>query len=162
MSSSGYDVQQVCLNGHQITPSARTNPHLTKPRCPCCGEKTIMACPTCDAPIRGRCRVHGVVATRRIPVPTHCHACGAAYPWRRSAIVAAIAALETELGGRIPSEVIALIWLIGAETARTEMAALQLRRMLRVLGQPAYDTTVKLVADVTSETARTILQMKQP
>ncbi|OJW21041.1 MAG: hypothetical protein BGO51_26070 [Rhodospirillales bacterium 69-11] len=76
--------------------------------------------------------------------------------------MAAIAALETELGGRIPSEVIALIWLIGAETARTEMAALQLRRMLRVLGQPAYDTTVKLVADVTSETARTILQMKQP
>ena len=161
MSISGYDVQQVCLNGHQIRVAA-TASQLTQPSCPSCGEKTITACPECAAPIRGRYRARGAVSKCRVPVPTNCHACGAAYPWRRSAIAAAIDALETELAGRVPSEVIALIPVIAAETARTEVAALQLRRMLRVLGQPAYDTAVKLIADVASDTARTILQMKQP
>lgn len=49
----GYDVMQVCLNGHQITDEVIFTPQHKKPFCPECGAATITACPECQAPIQG-------------------------------------------------------------------------------------------------------------
>jgi hypothetical protein len=35
----GYNVMQVCLNGHRITDAAATYPHDRKQFCDACGEK---------------------------------------------------------------------------------------------------------------------------
>lgn len=160
MVSDGYDVQQVCLNGHQITDGAATMPQFRKPFCPECGERTVMECPECRAPILGFYNVSGVLSVRSTPVPNNCHACGTAYPWRQNALAAAVEFLEMELEGSAASEAAALVLVIAAESPRTEVAALKMRKILGALGKPAYDIAIKVVSDVASETAKKTLGLK--
>ena len=77
-----YDVQQVCLNGHQITDSYNDFPQHRKQFCPTCGEKTIYQCPNCNMNIKGTYQVDGVISIgHKTPVPSHCEGCGKPYPW---------------------------------------------------------------------------------
>lgn len=77
-----YDVQQVCLNGHQITDNYNGSPQFRKNFCSICGEKTINVCPNCNQPIRGDYHVEGVVCLgSTTSVPTHCENCGQPFPW---------------------------------------------------------------------------------
>jgi len=84
------DVQQVCLNGHQITDSVNKYPQDMKEYCPKCGAKTITKCPKCNEPIPGHIYYEGVFrTTTRLypePVPSYCHKCGSPYPWTENAI----------------------------------------------------------------------------
>jgi hypothetical protein len=76
-----HDVQQVCLNGHQITDNYNRHPQHRKNFCDKCGEKTIYQCPECNHPIKGAYRVEGVIGVFETPVPTHCENCGKPFPW---------------------------------------------------------------------------------
>lgn len=77
-----HDVQQVCLNGHQITDNYNGSPQFRKSYCNLCGERTIHQCPECNHSIKGKYHVEGVLAIgRTTPVPTHCENCGKAFPW---------------------------------------------------------------------------------
>jgi hypothetical protein len=79
---SHYDVQQVCLNGHQVTDNYNGSPEVRENFCSKCGEKTINQCPDCQHPIRGYYHVDGVVKIGfTTPVPTHCDNCGKPFPW---------------------------------------------------------------------------------
>lgn len=49
----GYDVAQICTNGHSITSALATVPGAAKKFCDECGAETIFACPNCEHPIRG-------------------------------------------------------------------------------------------------------------
>lgn len=77
-----YDIQQVCLNGHQITCLYNRNPEERKDFCDRCGLKTIYKCKSCNASIRG-CRVDkkGFPSTYQADIPEYCHNCGEPYPW---------------------------------------------------------------------------------
>lgn len=77
-----YDVMQVCLNGHQITSTLKSNPELGQDRCNKCGEKTISVCPKCEAAIRGYYHVTNVLSLHSVPIPEYCHKCGKPYPWQ--------------------------------------------------------------------------------
>ena len=74
----GYDVAQVCLNGHEANASSTGLPEFNKAFCSKCGEKTIAACPGCTAPIRG---YYWGSMSAGYTVPQHCHQCGTPYPW---------------------------------------------------------------------------------
>lgn len=77
-----HDVQQVCLNGHQITDNYDRSPEFRKNFCSTCGEGTIHKCPNCDHSIKGNYHVDGVLCLPiGTPVPTHCENCGQQYPW---------------------------------------------------------------------------------
>lgn len=78
-----YDVQQVCLNGHQTTDNYNRSPQFRKNFCATCGEKTIHQCPNCDTPIKGDYHSDGVVVIGgpSTSVPTHCENCGNPFPW---------------------------------------------------------------------------------
>ncbi len=77
-----HDVQQVCLNGHQITDNYNRSSEFRKDFCSICGEKTIHQCPECDNPIKGDYHVEGVVCIGgSTEVPTHCENCGKSFPW---------------------------------------------------------------------------------
>lgn len=76
-----HDIMQVCLNGHQITDSYNRNPEFRKDFCDICGEKTIISCPKCNAPIRGGYHLEGVVIGFQTLVPVHCNKCGTPFPW---------------------------------------------------------------------------------
>ncbi len=84
-----YDVQQVCLNGHQITSSYNSSPEFRKQFCDECGEETIHKCPSCQADIKGYCHVDGLFSIKKTPVPTHCENCGEAFPWTKKKALAA-------------------------------------------------------------------------
>ncbi len=80
-----YDVQQVCLKGHQTTDNYNKYPEFRKSFCPSCGEKTIHQCPHCNHPIKGDYHVDGVFGIPSTePVPTHCENCGEPFPWTLS------------------------------------------------------------------------------
>ena len=79
-----YDVQQVCLNGHQTTDNYNRSPEFRRKFCPDCGAETIHKCPACEHPIRGDYHVEGVFAVSSTPVPTNCENCGEAYPWTKT------------------------------------------------------------------------------
>jgi hypothetical protein len=88
-----YDIQQVCLNGHQITDSYNQFPQFRKKFCDKCGERTIHQCPACNHPIKGFYQVEGVITGSRAPVPSHCENCGKPYPWSIPKIPATIGSL---------------------------------------------------------------------
>ena len=160
MVLEGYDVRQVCLNGHQTTGYAATMPQFAKPFCPKCGEKTITVCPECQVPIHGHYSSPGVLSVRPTPVPNNCHACGTAYPWRQQALAAAVEALQMELEGPDATEAAALVPLVATDGPRTEVSAMKLKRLMGKLAKPAYDFSIKVVSDVASETAKKVLGLK--
>lgn len=81
----GYtDIQQVCLNGHQITDAVKRTPDETRKHCPDCGAKTITNCPECDSTIPGYTFYDPIIGGGDIAsVPSHCHNCGSPFPWTK-------------------------------------------------------------------------------
>lgn len=84
MIMGNYDVQQVCINGHQITDSYNNSLEFRQDFCARCGAKTIHACPKCGAKIKGHYLVSGVISLRKTAVPSHCANCGVAFPWAKT------------------------------------------------------------------------------
>jgi len=80
-----YDVMQVCVNGHVITDYYNAMPEDREEFCDVCGQKTMVACPKCKSPIRGGLLTMGMpLEGEPAPIPDHCPACGAAYPWKEA------------------------------------------------------------------------------
>lgn len=154
-SEHGYEVMQVCLNGHQITDCAGTIPDYKKPFCPECGGRTIVACPECNATVQGSLK--GVLLSHPSPVRNNCHQCGTAYPWRQDALAAAVEVEEMALEGQDATDAAALVAAVSVDTPRTELSALKLKKLLAKLSGPVYDVAIKIVSDVASETAKKVL-----
>lgn len=77
-----HDIQQLCLNGHQITDRFNAAPNLRRSFCQQCGAKTITACPHCNSAIKGDYSVPGAVFIGfQTPVPNNCENCGRRFPW---------------------------------------------------------------------------------
>src|SRR5690606_9266011 len=75
-------VQQVCLNGHQITDSYNRSPEFRRKHCEKCGAATLHKCQSCSSPIKGDYHVEGVITIgRSTPVPRFCENCGKPFPW---------------------------------------------------------------------------------
>lgn len=83
-----HDVQQVCLNGHQVTANYNSSPEFRKNFCEKCGEKTIYKCLECNHPIQGEYHVDGVFYIGETPTPTHCENCGKPFPWHAKQVAA--------------------------------------------------------------------------
>ena len=77
-----YDTMQVCLNGHQITAYYDTSLSDRMDFCDSCGEKTIYRCQECDEKIRGKHHISGIAVLADVPIPSNCHKCGKAHPWK--------------------------------------------------------------------------------
>jgi len=84
----GYDVAQVCLNGHPITEFARSQPEHNQKFCGTCGAETIDKCPSCGHFIRGFYHIPGVVSMSDFAAPAFCYNCGKPYPWTETRIKA--------------------------------------------------------------------------
>ena len=78
MSQQGYDVAEICLNGHVSNDEAFTTPHRNVDYCSKCGEKTIQQCPSCKRNIRGYYRSNVI---GRYYKPSYCIHCGDPFPW---------------------------------------------------------------------------------
>lgn len=80
-----YDVQQVCLNGHQITAYYHQHPEDREAYCGICGEKTTNTCQECNKEIQGGVIIwsNGILLPTfsSTPIPEFCRHCGVAFPW---------------------------------------------------------------------------------
>lgn len=79
-----YDVQQVCLKGHQITDRYNSSTQNRRKFCSECGSETIHQCPACQSPIPGDYHSDGLMVIGfPTPIPSHCDNCGEAFPWTK-------------------------------------------------------------------------------
>jgi hypothetical protein len=78
-----YDVQQICLNGHQITAYYHQHPNDRETFCGICGEKTTYTCQKCNKEIQGGELIwsNGVLVPFSATIPEFCRYCRAAFPW---------------------------------------------------------------------------------
>ena len=153
-----YDAMQVCLNGHQITDSAVSQPTSRQRFCENCGARTIDACQNCNSNIRGFHHMEGVVVIRSIPVPRYCVGCGEAYPWQAAALENLTEVLkESGLSAQDLEKVNTTLPDVVRNTPKTESASLKLKGILKTLGKSGYDIAIKVVTDVASETAKKTL-----
>lgn len=97
-----YDIQQVCLNGHQITANYYRSPKFRRKFCPKCGAETIYKCPSCNHEIQGKYHVEGFIDIgSRTDVPTHCANCGSTFPWTAAKTKLASKSAENDYFGLV-------------------------------------------------------------
>jgi hypothetical protein len=154
-----YDIAQVCLNGHPVNPSADALPQHNQKFCGKCGERTIMACARCEAPIRGRYRSPGVADLTRYVPPSFCHGCGHPYPWTDRRLKAARdLANELEKLDHDERELLSksLDDLV-ADTPGTPLAATRFKRLVAKAGGGAAEAFKGILVDMLSETAKRLI-----
>jgi hypothetical protein len=149
-----YDTAQVCLNGHVITARATRSAYRMQDFCDQCGEPTIVACPNCDAPIRG----FDLKSALAIPytAPGFCHACGNPYPWTERRLAAAKEYAD-ELEKLDQEDSALLKQSLDADTPQAKVAAVRIKKVLAKVGPVAGGMLRDLIVDFASETAKKII-----
>lgn len=156
---NGYDIAQVCMNGHVITKYAGTMPEFNKTYCPDCGEKTITACPHCNMQIQGYYHTPGVICigpSEEKRPPAFCHQCGKPFPWTDRNIEAAID-LFIESGKLNEAELEQTkqdIRNIARDIPQAEPSAMRIKKRLKFCGIVAYN----VIMEFASKTAAQILK----
>ena len=153
----GYDVAQVCPNGHVANDSSTKFPQFNRDFCEDCGEKTITSCPSCKNPIRGR--LGGGFSCAEFTPPAYCRNCGNAFPWTQQKIQAAID-LAVEVGGLQGDDKTQFdnsIREIVRDTPQTQLAAHRVKGLMEKMANSAGSAIRDIVVDITSEVAKKII-----
>lgn len=155
----GYDIAQVCPNGHAVNDSYQKHPEFNQKFCEKCGEKTITHCPKCNGPIRGAYHSDGVVDDFEYTPSPYCHQCGSALPWTERRIRAAME-LSVEAGALDNEESMMLeqsIKEIVRETPQTHVAANRFKKIMVKAGAFTAGAVKDILMDIVSETAKKII-----
>lgn len=157
MQHNPHDTAQVCLNGHVITSMADTAPQFRKPYCTNCGATTIMSCPACEAPIRGRYKASRAI--REVPPPSFCHDCGEPYPWTERALAAATELVDLvesmpapdrqALKERLPA--------LMSDTPQTKVAVARMQQWLAKAGPKLGLVMRDLIVNIGTEAVKKVL-----
>ncbi len=153
-SGGGYDVAQICKNGHLITAYLLTKRELFKKFCPICGEQTINSCGFCKFPIQGINHFHdSTLFDEDFIIPKYCYNCGKAYPWTELQIRAAKKIIdqldELQLSER--EEFKTAIDDIVHETPDAKPAAYKIKTVLAKVRGEAQTMIRDLIVDIASE-----------
>lgn len=152
----GYDISQICMSGHIISDRIGYYSDKSKPFCVQCGEKTIIACPSCKSNIHGAYTPHGsynIIHMRQ--APSFCHNCGKPYPWTESKIQTAIQ-IFAEFGGLDDEEMKQTeedLKNIARDVPQSELSAMRIKKIWENGKAIAYET----VMEFASRTAAKIL-----
>jgi|AntAceMinimDraft_17_1070374.scaffolds.fasta_scaffold83186_2 hypothetical protein len=154
----GYDIAQICINGHPINSSSTTYPQYNQDYCDKCGAKATTICVVCRTSIRGSYHHPDIVPNIYIP-PSYCYKCGHPFPWTEQKIQVAIE-LSKEEGQLTDDDVKELeesIKEIISDTPRTQLGASRFKRMMNKLGKPTAQAVRDILVDLVSETAKKII-----
>lgn len=150
----GYDIAQVCTNGHTITSALTRNPQFSKKFCSKCGAKTISNCPDCNQPIQGSYFGAGL-SSRYVP-PSFCFNCSKPFPWVDAKIKAANALID-ELDSLTPTEQEQLknsLDDLVKDTPQTQVSTLRFKKLVAKSGQFAAGALRDILVDIVSETVK--------
>jgi hypothetical protein len=155
----GYDIAQVCLEGHMVNSSTQNYPQHNRKHCAKCGEVTITACPKCNSSIQGHYYVPRVASMPHARAPLHCHNCGEAFPWTRRRKEAAIELFleESNLNGEEAEEVRQDIDALVRETSRSPVAASRFKKKFAKLGKATAESVRGILVEIVSESAKKMI-----
>ncbi len=156
MAAEGYDVAQICQNGHVVNKFTHRYPENNQDFCQTCGTATMTLCPACHTPIRGG---YWDPFVDRYEVPKFCINCGEPFPWTDLKIKAAndlAGMLESidDSDRRMLEESIAELT---KDTPAIQVAAVKFQKVMAKAGKKAASAFRDILTDVFSETARKIL-----
>lgn len=154
----GYDVAQVCPNGHVANSSIVNCPEFNQDFCAECGEKTVTTCENCKVPIRGLLW-GGSLGIQRYKPPAYCINCGSALPWTDRKIEAAIElSLDGgELQGEDVEQLKQSVQQIVRDTPQTQLAASRFKKLMLKVGVGTRDAVREILIEIASETAKRII-----
>lgn len=157
--TEGWDVAQICENGHVLNGYARTHPQRNQKFCSSCGKRTLTACPSCHVPIRGKYHHPGVTNLMRMNAPAYCHNCGQAYPWTSERLATARAIVQEEDGLDPESKKIfdENVSDLVSDQPRTQLAAQRVSKVLAKLAKPVATIVRGILVEIASETAKRII-----
>jgi hypothetical protein len=157
----GYDLMQVCLNGHMITAHANLHYSFRKAFCPGCGSETILACTKCSAGIQGTYHWppgKGISRSPKNP-PAFCHGCGHPYPWTE-ARQQALAELVDDADGMAEDDKQRLreaLRDIQTDGPRTEVGAGRLKKIIKQGALTVGSGLYKVALDVATDAAKKLI-----
>jgi hypothetical protein len=150
----GYDIAQICLNGHIIASTAGSSPQFRKKRCDICGEETIMKCPNCNDNIKGYYHVPGFLDTRmHYDLPRFCENCGKPYPWINTKLKAVeeLVELMDSLKAEEKQDLIDSINELVRETSKVPVAKVKLKRYLKIVDSDISDGLTEILRETLKE-----------
>ncbi|MGB6875783.1 MAG: DUF2321 domain-containing protein [Candidatus Acidiferrales bacterium] len=155
----GFDVSQVCLNGHLRNAFSLTNRERCEKFCSDCGAETITACLDCKADIRGYLhsgRFHGMIPE---DPPSFCHQCGHPYPWTAKRLDAARELTDeaTDLKPDEKETLKASFDDLVRDTPKTALAAQRFQKLWAKLKGPTADGLKEIFVQVATETAKRLI-----
>lgn len=150
---SRYSVAQICLNGHCITSNADAHPERKQAFCQRCGAKTITACPSCNASIRGEYDYGIAVMGNIYNPPSYCYQCGAPFPWTQTALETAAALIQEDdlLSQESHERLIESLPDIINETPKSRLAAMRLKSFVESAAKFAADAMRQFAIDFACE-----------
>ncbi len=154
----GYDVAQICLNGHVVNDSIRTFAKQSQDFCDKCGQPTITKCTNCQHDIRGKLYSRGIISGSRMSAPAYCLHCGKPFPWTSARLDAAKEIVqETELNEDEKKQLISTFDDLVTETPRTTLATNRFRKLVTKAGESTASMLREVLVDIISEVAKKTL-----
>lgn len=149
----GYDIAQICLNGHVISSMAGSSPSFRKDFCKECGSKTIMHCQECNKPIKGYYHVSGVIGGFHYDAPHFCDSCGNPFPWIKTKIETAkelvllIDSISEEEKQDFQESIVELV----KETAKVPIAKVKVKRYFSKIDSDISDGIKDVLKDILND-----------
>lgn len=136
---SGYDIAQICINGHCTNSDSEKYPQFNQNYCEKCGETTITKCQECNTPIRGNYHYDGIVSCESYTPPDFCYHCGKSFPWLSKKMKAAVelAQLEEVLTEEESAQFSEYVTDISKNTPSSPVSAKKIAIMLKKFRQSA-------------------------
>ncbi len=154
----GYDVAQICLNGHVVNQFAKSDRDRNTKFCKKCGATTLTACPSCGTNIRGYYHIKGLLDCAGLKTPPFCFECGQPYPWTAAKMEASKLLLD-EMGLDIPEATILEgdLQEILRDTPKASASAVRVSRHLEKAKPFIAEGFKTLLVEVVSQSAKKIL-----
>ncbi len=147
----------ICANGHVIQSSTWIS---GKEFCEKCGAEMMDRCPNCSNPIK-EWDYGGApyIGKRKYDRAAYCKNCGKPYPWTQSAIEAAAELIteEDQLDSAQQAKLIESLPDIVAETPKTQIATVRIKKALLSVGKFTADALRQFVIDFGCEFAKSQL-----
>lgn len=159
MSEEGYDVAQICVNGHEINSSSVRYPQYNKNFCDKCGAETITKCRQCGENIKGYYHGSGFISLASYQIPSFCDNCGEPYPWTKRRIAAAqdLAREVESLSKEDRSILEQSIDDIVKDSPNSPAAAMRFKKVMVKAGKTAADMFKDILVSVASEAAKKVI-----
>lgn len=157
MRREGYDLAQICVNGHVINSMAATSPSHNKKFCDECGAETMTACKNCSASIKGTYHYPSIIAVGLgYEPPKFCDNCGQPFPWTVNKLNAAaeLTKLADNLDADEKIDLNKSIEDLVKETPNVPVAQVKVKKYLAKAGQEIKQGMRDILVDVVSETIK--------